>query len=369
MRIDTIEIYHVAMPLIYPFRTAYGSDDCIESILVRMVSGQHYGWGETSPLRSPTYSGEWAQGVFLAMRDWLAPLLVGQDVTSGEQLQKALSSIKGNHFAKGGLDLAWWDLHARLQGQPLWKLIGGRGADVEVGADFGVMESLDALLAEIAKAQEAGFKRTKLKFRPGWDLNMVAAVRERFPDMTIHVDCNSAYRLSDLPLFQELDCYHLAMIEQPLAHDDLLDHAKLQASIRTPICLDESIVSPEKAQKAIELKSCRWINIKPARVGGVTQALAIHDLCQKAGIPCWIGGMLESAVGQAFNTALATLPNVRYPSDIFPTSRFYREDLGEPAVTLSGPSKVTASRKPGIGCEPHPERLKRLAVERAVVKA
>jgi len=369
MRIDTIEIYRVAMPLIYPFRTAYGSDDCIESILVRMTSGSYYGWGESSPLRAPTYSSEWAQGVFIAMRDWLAPLLVGQDITSGEQLQRALASIKGNYFAKGGLDLAWWDLYARFEGRPLWKLIGGKGPDVEVGADFGVMESLDDLLVEIGKAREAGFKRTKLKFRPGWDLNMVAAVRERYPDMVIHIDCNSAYRLSDLALFQELDRYHLAMIEQPLAHDDLVDHAKLQANIRTPICLDESIVSVDKARKAIELRACRWINIKPARVGGLTQALAIHDLCQEAGIPCWIGGMLESAIGQSFNMALATLPNIRYPSDIFPSERFYREDLGEPPITLSGPSRVTASMEPGIGCEPHPERLKRLTVERVVVRA
>jgi o-succinylbenzoate synthase len=369
MRIDAIELYHVAMPLIYPFRTAYGSDDCIESVLVHLRSGNAEGWGEASPLRSPTYSPEWAYGVFLTMREWLAPLLLGQDIASGEQLQRTLASIKGNQFAKGGLDLAWWDLYAHLQGQPLWQLIGGHSPVIAVGADFGVMETLDALLAEIGKAQEAGFQRTKLKFRPGWDINMVAAVRERFPDIVMHIDCNSAYRLSDRVLFRELERFNLAMIEQPLAHDDLLDHATLQAELRTPICLDETINSPARARHAIALRACRWVNIKPARVGGLTQALAIHDICQEAGIPCWIGGMLESAVGQAFNTALATLPNVRYPSDVFPTSRYYRQDLGDPATALSGPSQITATSEPGIGCAPHAERLAKQTLHQATLTA
>jgi len=266
------------------------------------------------------------------------------------------------------LDLAWWDLYARSQGKPLWKLVGGRTSAVDVGADIGVMESLDALLVEIDKTQEAGFKRIKLKYRPGWDLNMLSAVREKFPDVIIHVDCNGAYTLSDISMFRHLDCYDLAMIEQPLAHDDLFDHAKLQQNIHTPVCLDESIVSLEKARKAIELKACRWVNIKPCRVGGLTNALAIHDLCQDAGVPCWVGGMLESAVGQAHNLALATLPNIRYPSDIFPSSRFYRHDLAEPEIVLSGPSQITATDEPGIGCEPHPERLQRHLIEMAVIE-
>ncbi len=368
MRIEAIELYHVAMPLIYPFRTSYGEDDCIESIIVRMIGGDAYGWGEASPLRSPTYSSEWAGGMFLAMRDWLAPRLIGQEIDSGEALQKALGMFKGNYFAKGGLDLAWWDLQARRQGAPLWRAIGGQSPVVEVGADLGVMENLDQLLNEIAGVQAAGFKRLKLKFRPGWDVNMVAMVRRSFPQLPIHVDCNSAYALGDLPMFRELDDYNLAMIEQPLAHDDLLDHAELQRQIRTPVCLDESIVSPAKARKAIQVHACRWMNLKPGRVGGLTQAIAIHNLCQKAGISCWVGGMLESAIGQSHNLALATLSNIRYPSDIFPTSRFYRQDLGEPEIALSGPSQLCAADAPGIGCEPHPERLSQLTVQKAVIR-
>jgi O-succinylbenzoate synthase len=367
MRIESVHVYHVAMPLVYPFRTAFGDEDCIESVLVRMGSGEQAGWGEASPWRLPAYSAEWAAGAFMLVRDWLAPLLIGRDIASGEELQRALGGIKGNFFAKASLDLAWWDLYARLQSRPLWRVIGGTDDTVIVGADIGVMEGMGELLAEVEKARTAGFRRIKLKYRPGWELDMLAAVRTRFPDVVAHIDCNSAYSLDDLAMFQEVDQYGLAMIEQPLAHDDLLDHARLQEMIQTPICLDESITSVTKARQAIELGACRWINIKAGRVGGLTNALAIRDLCQEAGVPCWVGGMLESAIGQGHSTALATLPNMRYPSDIFPSDRFYEEDLGEPPVTLSGPSQIRATSQPGIGCEPNPERLPQRAVQMAVV--
>src|SRR2546426_3959756 len=314
--IDSIEIYRVVKPLVYPFRTAFGNDAAIESILIKMNSGSHLGWGEASPWSSPTYSGEWAQGAFIVVHDWLGPQLVGRSIESGEELQTVLSRFKGNFFAKASLDLAWWDLHARKQARPLWKVLGGVKDVVEVGADFGVMDRLEELISIIEEALSKGFKRIKLKFRPGWELKMIEKVRERFPKATIHIDCNSAYSLEDTPMFQTLDNFHLAMVEQPLAHDDLVDHAKLQSSIRTPICLDESITSLAKARKAIELRSCRWINIKPGRVDGLTVALKIHNLCQEKGIPCWVGGMLESAVGASHCLALATLPNIKYPSDI-----------------------------------------------------
>ena len=368
MRIDSVELYHVSMPLIYPFRTAFSDETAIDSVLVRMVSADAYGWGETAPWRAPLYSGEWASGAFICIRDWLAPLLVGRDISSGEALQGALSPVNGNYFAKAGLDTAWWDLQARRKRIPLWRLIGGTSNLIDVGADIGVMHSMAALLDEMDNAVQAGFKRVKLKYRPGWELNMVSAVRERFPDTVIHVDCNSAYSLDDLPMFRELDQYGLAMIEQPLAHDDLVDHAGLQREIDTPVCLDESIVSVGKARQAIDLGACRWVNIKVGRVGGLTNAIAIHDLCGAAGVPCWVGGMLESALGQAHSTALATLPNMRYPADIFPSSRFYAPDLGEPQVELCGPSQMRATAAPGIGREPHRARLERLLVQKAVVR-
>jgi len=369
MKIERIELYHVAMPLVYPFRTAYGDDDHIESVHVRMVSGDHEGWGEASPLRAPCYSPEWAFGAFAAARDWLAPALVGQDIASPEALQSALAMFKGNYFAKAGLDVAWWDLDATFRNLPLWRAIGGQRPTVAVGADLGVMESIDALLAEVDKVVKAGFKRLKLKFRRGWDVPVVRAVRDAYPDLVMHIDCNSSYTLADLPMFKQIDTLGLAMIEQPLAHDDLLHHATLQREIKTPICLDESIVSPERARKAIEIGACRYVNVKPGRVGGLTQAIAIHYVCAQAGVPCWVGGMLESSVGQGASLALATLPNFVYPADIFPSSRFYDPDLGTPALALSGPSEVTASDRPGIGFRPNPQRLDRQTLHYASVEA
>jgi o-succinylbenzoate synthase len=369
MRIDTIALHRVRMPLVAPFRTAFGDTAAIESVLVRIASGGLSGWGETCPWAAPAYSPEWAAGAFALLRDWLAPRLLGKDIASGEHLQRELAPFKGNPFAKAGLDLAWWDLHARQLNRPLWDVIGGRSDTVEVGADFGVMDSLDLLLEAIRGAVAAGFKRIKLKYRPGWELDMVAAVRRAFPDTVFHVDCNSAYTLRDAGMLQALDDFNLAMIEQPLAHDDLHDHAALQAMLRTPICLDESICSAEKARQAIALKACGWINIKPGRVGGITPALAIHELCRQAGVPVWIGGMLESAVGSAHCLALAALPNVRYPSDVFPSPRFYARDLAEPELALAGPSRMRAFPGPGIGCAPRPDALSASALEHVTLNA
>jgi O-succinylbenzoate synthase len=367
MHIDRIDLYRVAMPLISPWRTAYGEDSVIESVLVQMTSGQMSGWGEASPLVAPTYSPEWAAGVFQVVRDWLAPRLVGQDVTSGELLQQLLSFVKGNPFAKASLDLAWWDLFAQQQGQPLYRVLGGVTPEVIVGADFGVQDTIEELLDKVAGAVTAGFRRVKLKFRPGWDLPVIRAVRRAFPETMLHIDCNSNYRLDNTPLFQALDEFNLAMYEQPLAHDDLLDHAALQRQVRTPVCLDESITSLDKARQALAIGACRYVNIKPGRVGGLTNAAAIHDLCHSQGVPCWVGGMLESAVGVAHCIALATLPGFTYPADIVPSQSYYRQDLGEPEITLSGVSQVRALERPGIGTVPEPERLALLQREHAVI--
>jgi O-succinylbenzoate synthase len=278
-----------------------------------------------------------------------------------------LSWVKGNYIAKASLDLAWWDLHARSVERPLWNLIGGQEPEIKVGADIGILPTFEALFERIEEAQADGFERIKLKYGAGWDLPMLSAVRERFSEVVFHIDCNSAYRLSDLRMLQELDCYDLEMIEQPLAHDDLVDHAILQSNIKTALCLDESIISVDKARKAIEIGACRWINIKLGRVGGLTNALAIHDLCNEASVPCWVGGMLESAIGQSHNIAMATKSNIKYPSDIFPSSRFYKEDITHSDIVLSGPSKIKATDQPGIGCEPAPYHLSERMIQMAKV--
>jgi o-succinylbenzoate synthase len=361
--IESIDIYYVEMPLIYPFRTAFGNDHVIGSVLVRLKAGDLFGWGEASPWQYPTYSSEWGRGSFIVIRDFLGPCILNNTFESGQALQEKMSWVKGNYFAKAALDLAWWDLYAKDLSQPLWKVIGGQKDTIEVGADFGIMDSIDDLIKTMEVAVREGFKRIKLKYRPGWELEMIRAVRNSFPDTIIHVDCNSAYSLDDLPMFQELDQFNLAMIEQPLMHDDLIDHAELQRHLRTPICLDESITSADRVRKAAKVKACGWINIKPGRVGGITNAIAIHNASQAAGIPCWIGGMLESSVGSTFCLSLASLPNIKYPSDIFPTERFYRKDLGYPQMVLSGPSQMQLSSNPGIGVEPDPRQLKQQTIE------
>ena len=368
MKIDRIELFHVAMPLISPWRTAYGEDAAVQSVLCRMSSGSLDGWGESAPLAAPCYSPEWAGGIFAVARDWLAPAMVGGDVATAQELQARLAIYKGNPFAKALLDTAWWSLECQRTGLPLHQALGATRDEVPVGADFGVMDSLDALLESVVQAVADGFPRIKLKFRPGWDLEMLRAVRRQHPDHTIHIDCNSGYRLDDLPLFRELDQYSLAMIEQPLEHDDLVHHARLQSEIRTPVCLDESISHPRHAQKAIELRSCRYVNVKPGRVGGLTPAVAIHDLCRAAGIPCWVGGMLESATGAAACVALAMLDNFTYPADIFPSRRFYREDLSDPPLELhKSAAGVQSIRALDELPKPHPQRLQKLTLQQAVV--
>lgn len=370
MKIDRIELFHVAMPLISPWRTAYGEDAAIHSVLCRLSSGSVDGWGESAPFAAPCYSPEWAGGIFALNRDWLAPAILGEDVTSGEDLQRRLAIYKGNSFAKAVLDTAWWSLEANLRGTPLHRLLGATREEVPVGADFGVMDSLDELLDAVGQAVEDGFPRVKLKFRPGWDLPMLRAVRKQHPEHTIHVDCNSGYRLADLDLFREVDRFGLAMIEQPLAHDDLVDHARLQSEIDTPVCLDESITHPRQAEQAIALGSCRYVNVKPGRVGGLTNAVTVHNVCREAGIPCWVGGMLESATGAAHCIALAMLENFTYPADIFPSTRFYHEDLSEPRIELGR----TEEDVPGVRAlqtlpEPNAEWLEKLTVQRAVLES
>lgn len=369
MKIERIELYHVAMPLIYPWRTAYGEDTEINSVLCHMVSGSVEGWGESTPFAAPCYSSEWAGGIFALARDWLAPAILGKDISSGKELQRELALFKANPFAKAILDTAWWSLHSRIEGTPLHRLLGASRDSIPVGADFGVMDSIDELLQPVGQAVEAGFPRIKLKFRPGWDVEMLQAVRSQHPDFVFHIDCNSGYRLDDLPLFQKLDEFNLAMIEQPLTHDDLVDHAELQRRIQTPVCLDESITHLRRVEQAIDLKSCRYVNVKPGRVGGLTPAVAIHNACRAAKIPCWVGGMLESATGAALCTALGMLDNFTYPADIFPSSRFYFEDLSDRPLELS----PLPDGSPGVAAfdelpEPVPARLDARTIERAVLK-
>jgi o-succinylbenzoate synthase len=367
MLIEAIDVYRVRIPLAFVWKTSYADQYHTDTILVRMEGGGQHAWGESCPPYIPAYSSEHTVGTFHTVREHMAGRLVGHDIRSAQELLDRLQFVKGNQFARAALEITWWVLEAKCRGVPLHVALGGKGDSVAAGADFGIQDSLDILMSKIQDAIDAGFPRIKLKFRPGWDRDMVAAVRSTFPDFTFHIDCNAAYTLADAELFRSLDRYRLAMIEQPLADDGmaLVDHAELQSRIETPICLDESALSLAHVQAAIRLGACRVINIKMARVGGLTASRDIQALCAQHDIPCWVGGMLESAVGGAICVELATLPNFTYPADIFPSSYFYDDDLGKPEIVLSGRGEVATSRVPGIAQEPDPDLLAQWTVDRA----
>lgn len=371
MLIEAIDVYWVKVPLAFVWKTSYGDQHFTDTILVRMQGGGHVAWGESCPPYVPSYSAEHTLATFHTVREHMAPCLVGQEVRSVQNLLDRLDFVKGNQFARAALEIAWWVLEATRRRVPLHVALGGEGESVAVGADFGVQDSLDSLMAKIQGAIDAGFPRIKLKFRPGWDLDMVAAVRSTFPDYTFHIDCNAAYTLADAPLFRKLDRYRLAMIEQPLADDglSLVNHAALQAELDTPVCLDESALSLAHVQAAIRLRACRVINIKMARVGGLEASRKIQALCAQHGLPCWVGGMLETAVGGAICAELATLPNFTYAGDIFPSSYFYDNDLGKPELALSGPGRIATSRVPGVAPAPDPDLLAKWTIAHAAFRA
>ncbi len=369
MRIERITVFHVRLPLLHPWTTAYGKEDAVETIFVRMETDGLEGWGESSPLASPFYSSEYAGGCFAVLRDQLARQLVGRDIALGEDLEKWLAPFKGNYFAKAALDAAWWDLRARASGMPLYRLLGGQKNTVMAGDDFGIQDSIGELLDLVGAAVATGAPRIKLKYGPGWDTPVLERVRAQYPDVPLHIDCNSAYSLDDMSMFRRLEKFRLTMIEQPLRFDDLNDHARLQREISVPLCLDESITSIERMRQAIELGSCQWVNIKPGRVGGLTNALKIHDLCRSAGIPCWVGGMLESSLGAMLCAALATLENFKYPADLFPFSKFYKEDITTSPLLFSSPWHFTLPEVPGVGTQPDKERMKRATLQEAAVTA
>ena len=368
MIVKEVHLYHVRMPLLEPWVTAYGSQDNIESLFVNLKFDSGDGWGECAPAPRPLYNSEYTKGAFAAAHDVFAARIVGKEISSADQLQSLFREFKGHEFTRSAFDSAWWDAHALECGKPLWSLIGGVNQTVAVGADIPVLSSTSALINRVAEAIDHGFPRVKLKFNRSCTIEMIERVRSNFPDLVMHIDCNSGFTLDDIEMFRALDKLELKMIEQPLAYDDLVNHAALQQQIKTPICLDESITSLSRAAKAIRIKACQWINIKTSRVGGLTNAIAIHDFCKNQGVPVWVGGMLESAVGQGPSLALATKDNVAYPSDIFPSKRFFDEDFSTPEITLLRKGKIAAPARPGSGFTPKLDFLQRHSVAKVRVK-
>jgi len=363
MKIERIELHHISQELVHPFRTSFGTQTERPCILVTVYSENLAGWGECTASLDPGYSYETITTAWHILSEFLIPRIIGQDITTPQEVSAKLKGVRGHPMAKASLENAVWDLFAKAKGMPLSEMLGGVRDRVEVGVSIGIQPTLQGLLDRIGQFIDKGYRRIKMKIEPGWELEPISAVRQRHPAIKLMVDANSAFSLEDAPLFQQMEPYNLLMIEQPLHYDDIADHAKLQAQINTPICLDESIHSPNHARWAIEMKACRIINMKVARVGGLTNAIAIHDICREAGIAMWCGGMLETGVGRAANIHLASMPNFTLPGDISATERYYAEDIAEPAFYLNTEdSTMTVPTGPGIGVEVLTDRVKHFRV-------
>lgn len=357
MKIEYVELHHVDLPLVMPYETIYARVTSRPRLLVAVHGEGLTGWGECAVVAAPGFSYETIETCWHILRDFLVPALLEEEITSPDGAVRAFQGVRGHPIAKAGLENAVWDLLAQAQGLSLAALVGGPRARVPVGVSVGLQPSLAALLDEVAQFVDEGYGRVKLKIKPGWDVDPVRAVRKRWPDLPLQVDANSAYTLADAATLQALDDFDLLLIEQPLHHDDLVDHARLQAMLRTDISLDESIQSPEHARWALELGSCRNINIKVGRVGGLTAARQIHDLCAQHQVPVWSGGAGETNVGRAINVAMAALPNFRLPSDISASNRYYRQDIAEPGFVLGPDSCLAVPTGPGLGVRVLPERV------------
>jgi len=357
VRIERVELHHIALELVHPFETSFGRETVRPCILVSVHADGLVGWGECVAGAGPWFFYETVETAWHVLRDFLIPAVLGQEVTSPADVVALFPPIRGHPMARAALENAVWDLLARARGVSLAQMLGGARGRVAVGVSVGIEPSLGALLERVESHVAEGYGRVKLKIKPGWDVEVVRAVRERWPDLPLQVDANAAYTLGDMPVFRELDSLGLLLIEQPLHHEDLVEHARLQARLRTPICLDESVRSPEHARWALEIGACRVINIKVGRVGGLTAARRIHDLCAERGVPVWCGGMLETNVGRAANVALAALPNFTLPADISASARYYRQDIAEPDFVLNEDSTISVPTGPGLGVGVVPERL------------
>ncbi|MFJ1562068.1 o-succinylbenzoate synthase [Streptomyces mirabilis] len=361
MILNGVELRRVRMPLVAPFRTSFGTQTARDLLLVRVVTGDAEGWGECVAMADPLYSSEYLDGCADVLRRFLVPALASCDRLDAPAVAPALAAFRGHPMAKAALEMGVLDAELRGRGVPLARELGATRDRVPCGVSVGIMDSVEALLEAVGAYIDAGYVRVKLKIEPGWDVEPVRAVRERFgDDLLLQVDANTAYTLRDAPQLARLDPFGLLLIEQPIEEEDLLGHAQLAKLIKTPICLDESITSARSAAHAISLGACRIVNIKPGRVGGYLEARRIHDVCAAHGVPVWCGGMLESGLGRAANLALAALPGFTLPGDTSASDRYYRADITELFVLAEGHLPVPTG--PGLGIEPKTDALNAVTV-------
>jgi o-succinylbenzoate synthase len=362
MKINQINLFHLRMPLVSAFETSFGRIHTRDCVLLEAFADGLVGFGECPVDFGPGYSYETVGTAWHILKDFLVPAILDQEIDGVEDLQQKMVFVRGHQMAKAGLEMALWDLFGKEQGKSLKEMLGGEHQNVEVGVSVGLQDSPARLVEVVQGYLNLGYQRVKIKIKPGRDVADARAVRKEYPQLRLQVDANSAYSLKSAVSLTPLDELGLLLIEQPLAEDDLWDHRQLQARFKTPICLDESITSPRLARQALEMKSCRVINIKPGRVGGLSQGLAIHDLCLSQAIPVWCGGMLETGVGRASNLAMASLPGFTLPGDISATDRYYWEDITNERFVLNPGSTITVPSTPGLGVS-----INRPALDRATL--
>ncbi len=368
MTIERVEMALLKLPYVHFFETSFGREYDRTFIIIRVYEGGVCGFGEVVAEEAPLYSGETTEGAWHVLRTFLIPMVFKEKIIGPEDFYKKAGRFRGNQMAKAGLELAFWDLKAKKAGVPLKTLYGGVRNEIEAGVSCGIEDSLPELLSRVGAYLEQGYRRVKIKIKPGWDVGACETVRKKYPHILLQVDANGAYSLADMETLKKLDAFNLLLVEQPFRPYDLWDHAKLQKEMRTPLCLDESILSLDTTRAAIEMGSCRIINIKVGRIGGAVEMRKIHDYCQEHGVPVWCGGMLESGIGRAHNLHIATLPNFKLPNDLSASRRYYKEDLIDPSIELCGPGTIRVPEEPGIGVHPVEERIRRATLKSEVFK-
>lgn len=368
MKLTEVIIYTLKMRMKAPFKTSFGTiqDKIVLAIKATDESGI-VGWGEGVAFDNPSYTEETAKTTLHMLEDFLIPSLLGKELKHPNEVNELFKPIRRNMMAKSAIEGAVWDIYAQVTNQSLAQAIGGERKKIDVGVSIGLQPTYDALFGAIEKSLAQGYKRVKVKIKPGQDVELIRAIRERFPQLPLMADANSAYTLNDLPLLKQLDAFKLLMIEQPLAHDDLVDHALLQKELQTPICLDESITSLEDMKRAVYLQSCKVVNLKIARVGGITEAIRIHDYCMEHGVQVWCGGMLEAGIGRAHCVALTSLANFNLPGDTAASNRYWYEDLIEPEVTVSD-GMIDVPTSTGIGYQVKEQWIKQQAIDKKIFR-
>jgi O-succinylbenzoate synthase len=368
MKIEAIHMREVNMPLAYPFETSFGVTTGRRILLVEIEADGFSAWGECVAGEHPYFSDEMVDTAWHITETELAPRLLGKEIGSGRDCPALFEQVRGHRMAKAALENAVWELDAQRQGISLAKLLGGTRETIPCGVSIGIQPTPAKLMEKIETEVAAGYQRIKLKCKPGWDVKIFEEVRERWPNILLSCDANSAYRLDDADHIASWDRFNLLMIEQPLWYDDFYFHARLQKRLGTAICLDECIRNRRDAQAALELGSGKIINIKVGRVGGFTEAIAIHNVAQQHGVPVWCGGMLETGIGRAHNIALSSLPNFSLPGDVSASKRYWTEDIIEPEVTVSATGEITVPTSPGRGFEVQPDRIEKITVRRKTLR-